>query len=33
MKGHPGYQGNNVEQVAAMLRQVDSERVKLLFDI
>ncbi|MDA0283820.1 MAG: TIM barrel protein [Planctomycetota bacterium] len=33
MKGHPGYQGDNVDQVAAMLRSVGSERVKLLFDI
>ncbi len=33
MKGHPGYQGDNVDQVAAMLRRVGSERVKLLFDI
>lgn len=33
MKGHPGYQGDDVDQVAAMLRRVGSERVKLLFDI
>ncbi len=33
MKGHPGYQGDNVDQVADMLRSVGSERVKLLFDI
>jgi hydroxypyruvate isomerase len=33
MKGHPGYQGDNVDAVAAMLRRVGSERVKLLFDI
>ena len=33
MKGHPGYQGDDVDEVAAMLRSVGSERVKLLFDI
>ncbi|NQV27009.1 MAG: TIM barrel protein, partial [Rhodopirellula sp.] len=33
MKGHPGYQGDNVDQVADMLRSVGSDRVKLLFDI
>jgi len=33
MKGHPGYQGDDVDQVADMLRSVGSERVKLLFDI
>lgn len=33
MKGHPGYQGDDVDQVADMLRAVGSERVKLLFDI
>ena len=33
MKGHPGYQGDDVDAVAAMLRRVGSERVKLLFDI
>ena len=33
MKGHPGYQGDDVDQVAAMLRRVGSDRVKLLFDI
>lgn len=33
MKGHPGYQGDDVDQVADMLRKVGSERVKLLFDI
>lgn len=33
MKGHPGYQGDNVDQVAAMLRNVGSSHVKLLFDI
>ena len=33
MKGHPGYQGDDVDAVAAMLRRVGSGRVKLLFDI
>jgi len=33
MKGHPGYQGDNVDAVANMLRRVGSDRVKLLFDI
>ena len=33
MKGHPGYQGDNVDQVADMLRKVGSNNVKLLFDI
>ena len=33
MKGHPGYQGDNVDAVADMLRRVGSDNVKLLFDI
>jgi sugar phosphate isomerase/epimerase len=33
MKGHPGYQGDDLDWVAAILRQVGSPRVKLLFDI
>ncbi len=33
MKGHPGYQGDDVDQVADMLRSVGSDNVKLLFDI
>jgi len=33
MKGHPGYQGDNVDAVANMLRRVGSDNVKLLFDI
>lgn len=33
MKGHPGYQGNNMEYCAEIVRRVDSPRVKLLFDI
>jgi hydroxypyruvate isomerase len=33
MKGHPGYQGDDLDFVARVLRKVDSPRVKLLFDI
>jgi sugar phosphate isomerase/epimerase len=33
MKGHPGYQGDDVDYVAGILRKVGSPRVKLLFDI
>jgi hydroxypyruvate isomerase len=33
MKGHPGYQGDDVDYVADMLRRVGSPRMKLLFDI
>lgn len=33
MKGHPGYQGDDLDWVAAILRQVGSPRVKLLFDV
>lgn len=33
MKGHPGYQGDDADEVAKMLRRVGSERVKMLFDI
>ena len=33
MKGHPGYQGDDLNIVAAILRKVGSPRVKLLFDI
>jgi hydroxypyruvate isomerase len=33
MKGHPGYQGDDVDYVAGILRRVGSERVKMLFDI
>jgi len=32
MKGHPGYQGDDVDEVAAIIRRVGSERLKLLFD-
>jgi hydroxypyruvate isomerase len=33
MKGHPGYQGDDLDWVAGILRRVGSPRVKLLFDI
>jgi sugar phosphate isomerase/epimerase len=33
MKGHPGYQGDNIDYVAEIVRKVGSPRVKLLFDI
>jgi len=33
MKGHPGYQGDDVDEVAGILRRVGSERAKMLFDI
>jgi hydroxypyruvate isomerase len=33
MKGHPGYQGDNLDEVAAIIRKVGSERLKLLFDV
>jgi sugar phosphate isomerase/epimerase len=33
MKGHPGYQGDDLDFVAAVIRKVGSPRVKLLFDI
>ena len=33
MKGHPGYQGDDLDDVAEIIRRVDSPRVKLLFDI
>ncbi len=33
MKGHPGYQGDNVDYVADIVKQVNSPHVKLLFDI
>jgi len=33
MKGHPGYQGDDVEYCIDILKQVGSPRVKLLFDI
>jgi len=33
MKGHPGYQGDNMDYCADIIRQVNSSRVKLLFDV
>src|ERR1700730_7241781 len=33
MKGHPGYQGDDLDWLAKVIRRVGSERVKLLFDI
>jgi hydroxypyruvate isomerase len=33
MKGHPGYQGDDLDFVVSILRKVGSPRVKLLFDI
>jgi hydroxypyruvate isomerase len=33
MKGHPGYQGDDLDYLAEIIRKVGSPRVKLLFDI
>lgn len=33
MKGHPGYQGDDVDYVAGIIRRVGSERLKMLFDV
>ena len=33
MKGHPGYQGDDIDQCAALCRRVGSARMRLLFDI
>lgn len=33
MKGHPGYQGDDIDYCAEIVAQVGSPRVKLLFDI
>src|SRR2546423_767081 len=33
MKGHPGYQGDDLDWVAEVVRKVGSPRVRLLFDI
>jgi hydroxypyruvate isomerase len=33
MKGHPGYQGDDLDWMAGIIRRVGSERLKLLFDI
>ena len=33
MKGHPGYQGDDIDYCADIVKQVNSSHVKLLFDI
>jgi sugar phosphate isomerase/epimerase len=33
MKGHPGYQGDDMDYVADIVKRVGSPRVKILFDI
>jgi sugar phosphate isomerase/epimerase len=33
MKGHPGYQGDDIDYMARIFRKVGSPRLKLLFDI
>ncbi len=33
MKGHPGYQGDDLDWVAGVVRRVGSPRVRLLFDV
>jgi hydroxypyruvate isomerase len=33
MKGHPGYQGDRTDYCMQIIRQVGSERMKLLFDV
>jgi hydroxypyruvate isomerase len=33
MRGHPGYQGDDLDYCAEIIRQVGSPRAKLLFDI
>jgi sugar phosphate isomerase/epimerase len=33
MKGHPGYQGDDLDWLGKVIRRVGSKRVKLLFDI
>jgi hydroxypyruvate isomerase len=33
MKGHPGYQGDHTDYCMQIIKQVGSERMKLLFDI
>src|SRR2546421_2631 len=33
MKGHPGYQGDDLDWMAGIIRRVGSRRMKLLFDI
>jgi hydroxypyruvate isomerase len=33
MKGHPGYQGDNIDFCADIVRKINSPNVRLLFDI
>jgi hydroxypyruvate isomerase len=33
MKGHPGYQGDDIDYCAGIIRRVDSPHAKLLFDV
>jgi sugar phosphate isomerase/epimerase len=33
MKGHPGYQGDDLDWMAAIIRKVGSPRLRLLFDV
>jgi hydroxypyruvate isomerase len=33
MKGHPGYQGDDLDYVAEIVRRVGSPRIRLLFDV
>ena len=33
MKGHPGYQGDDIDYLAGIVRRVNSARLKLLFDV
>jgi hydroxypyruvate isomerase len=33
MKGHPGYQGDDLDWMAGIIRRVNSPRLKLLFDV
>jgi hydroxypyruvate isomerase len=33
MKGHPGYQGNDIDECAEIVRRAGSPAVKLLFDV
>lgn len=33
MKGHPGYQGDDIDYVAGIVRKIGSPRLKVLFDI
>lgn len=33
MKGHPGYQGDDIDYVARLVKAVGSPRLKILFDI